>query len=82
MPFNPEEWEKLSEQQRQAIIKKIEREEKRAKTALVVIAYIFVAAFLLYLFAVLSGCPTPQDAPGNPKGAGPNRRQLPCPSVP
>src|SRR5215472_3671009 len=37
MPFNPEEWEKLSEQQRQAIIKKIEREEKLAKTALVVI---------------------------------------------
>jgi hypothetical protein len=54
MPFNPEEWSKLSEQQRQAIIKKIEREEKRAKVALVVIAFILVVAFLLILFAVLS----------------------------
>jgi len=62
MTFNPEEWRKLSERQRQAIIRKIEREEKRAKTTIVVMVYILVFAFLLFLFAVMSSCPTPQDA--------------------
>src|SRR5262245_30564205 len=66
MTFNPEEWRKLSERQRQAIIRKIEREEKRAKTAIVVIILVF--AFLLFLFAVMSSCPTPQDA--TPTGQG------------
>jgi hypothetical protein len=61
MKFNPEEWSKLSERQRQAIIRKIEREEKRAKTAIVVIVYILVFAFLLFLYAIMSDCPTPQD---------------------
>jgi len=64
MTFNPEEWGKLSERQRQAIIRKIEREEKRAKTVIVVMVYILVFAFLLFLFAVMSSCPTPQyEAP-------------------
>ena len=62
MTFNPEEWRKLSERQRQAIIRKIERGEKRAKTTIVVMVYILVFAFLLFLFAVMSSCPTPQDA--------------------
>ena len=66
MKFNPEEWRKLSERQRQAIIRKIEREEKRAKTVMVVMVYILVFALLLSLFAVMSSCPTPQDAA--PKG--------------
>jgi len=54
MKFNPENWKKLSESQRLAIIKKVEREERRAKAALWIIAYILVVAFLLYLFTLLS----------------------------
>jgi hypothetical protein len=61
MPFNPEEWRKLSERQRHTIIRKIEREEKRAKTVMVVMVCILVFAFLLFLFAIMSSCPTPQD---------------------
>jgi hypothetical protein len=61
MTFNPKEWRKLSERQRQAIIRKIEREEKRAKTVMVVMVFILVFALLLALFAVMSSCPTPQD---------------------
>ena len=68
MTFNPEEWRKLSERQRQAIIRKIEREEKRAKTAIVVVVYILVFAFLLFLFALMSSCPPQQDA--TPPGQG------------
>ena len=66
MTFKPEEWRKLSERQRQTIIRKIEREEKRAKTVIVVMVFILVFALLLSLFAVMSSCPTPQDA--TPKG--------------
>jgi len=62
MTFNPKEWRKLSERQRQAIIRKIEREEKRAKTVIVVMVFILVFALLLTLFAVMSSCPRPQDA--------------------
>jgi hypothetical protein len=61
MTFNPKEWRKLSERQRRAIIRKIEREEKRAKTVMVVMVFILVFALLLSLFAVMSSCPTPQD---------------------
>ena len=48
MTFNPKEWGKLSERQRQAIIRKIEREEKQAKTAMVVVVFILVFALLLF----------------------------------
>jgi hypothetical protein len=68
MKFNPEEWRKLSERQRRAVIKKIEREEKRAKTVMVVMVCILVFAFLLFLLAIMSSCPTPQDA--TPTGRG------------
>ena len=61
MTFNPKEWRKLSERQRHAIIRKIEREEKRAKTVMAVMVCILVFAFLLFLFAIMSSCPTPQD---------------------
>jgi len=62
MTYNPEKWRKLSERQRQAVIRKIEREEKRAKTVMAVMVCILVFAFLLFLFAIMSSCPTPQDA--------------------
>jgi hypothetical protein len=61
MTLNPEKWRKLSERQRNAIIRKIEREEKRAKTVMVVMICILVFAFLLFLFAIMTSCPTPQD---------------------
>ncbi len=61
MTYNPKEWRKLSERQRHAVIRKIEREEKRAKTVIVVVVCILGFAFLLFLFAIMSSCPTPQD---------------------
>lgn len=70
MAFDFEEWNKLSEAERERRYKQRLRNEEQGKNIAAFIAFILISALLIYVFTG-SRRPTPHDEPIAPRDAGP-----------